>query len=240
MKNTTTAKHGRYFEQACSWADDRFGALEGSRNRYRVAFIATMALSISLTAAIVVMMPLKQTEPLLIHHYDNGITTAERVTQETLPLTRAQIESDLVRYVVNRESFDANSYRAQFELVRLLSAGGVTNDYEQSQRKTNADSPVSQLGTQGSRRVHVYSVNFIDEAALNDKEKKGRHKNHHDLAEVVFATIDTNKSTGVESEHHFTALVSWRYLGMPASPDARWKNFNGFEVTRYSIQQRNV
>ena len=235
---TKQTKH--YYEAASSWADDRFGAVEASRNRYRAAFMGTMTLCVGLTLAIVTMMPLKQTEPLLIHHYDNGITTAERLTQEIAPLTRAQVESDLVRYITHRESFDSTSYRAQFELIHLLSTSAVAADYEKIQRKSNPDSPLNQLGTQMSRSVHVYSINFIDEERLNDQEKAGRHRNHHDLAEAVFSYTDKNKTTGADVERHFTALISWRYTGVPASPDARWKNWNGFEVTRYTIQQRNV
>ena len=229
-----------YFEHACNWADDRLGGLEASRNRYRLAFIGTLALSTSLTVAIATMMPLKQTEPLLIHHYDNGITTAERLTKEIAPITQAQIESDLVRYVIHRESYDSSSYRAQFELIHLLSSSTIADDYEKSQRKSNPTSPLNQLGTQISRQVHIYSINIIDQEHLNDNEKASRHRNHHDLAEIVFSTTDKNKTTGAELEHHFTALISWRYTGIPASPDARWKNWNGFEVNRYTIQQRNV
>lgn len=229
-----------YFEKACLWADDRLAGIEVSRNRYRVAFLSSMTLCTTLSLAITAMMPLKQTEPLLIHHYDNGITTAERLTDPIPAASQAQIESDLVRYIINRESFELNSYRAQFELIQLMSANDVAVDYERIQRKSNQESPLNQLGTQVSRSVHIYSVHVIDEEKWNDAEKKGRQRNHHDLAEVVFVCKDKNKVTGAEEEHHFTALVSWRYRGLPASPDARWKNWNGFEVTRYSIQQRNV
>ncbi len=236
----TKASKNNYFKEACSWADDRFGGVEASRNRYRAAFIGSMTLCVGLTIAIVTMMPLKQTEPLLIHHYDNGVTTAERLTQTIAPLTKAQIESDLVRYVIHRESFDNTSYRAQFELIHLLSSSSVAAEYENAQRKSNPKSPLNELGMQMSRSVHVYSISFIDEARLNDKERAGRHRNHHDLAEAVFSYTDKNKATGAEVEHHFTALIAWQYTGIPASPDARWKNWNGFEVTRYTIQQRNI
>jgi type IV secretion system protein VirB8 len=229
-----------YFEQACSWADDRFGSIEASRNRFRIAFISSMTLCTALTLAITAMMPLKQLEPIIIHQYANGVTTAERLMQD-LPLpTQAQIESDLVRYAIQRESYDVTSYRAQFELIHLLSSNTVGADYDKAQRSSNKDSPLNQLGTQVSRSVHVYSVNFIDQERFNEKEQKGKKRNHNDLAEVVFSTLDKNKNTGTEAEHHFTALVSWHYTGIPASPEARWNNWNGFEVTRYSIQQRNV
>lgn len=231
---------GTYYEQACSWADDRFGGIEASRNRYRFAFMSAMILSTALTLALAVMMPLKQLEPIIIHQYENGITTAERLMQDLPVASQAQIESDLVRYVIQRESYDVTSYRAQFELIHLLSANSVSSEYDKTQRSSNKESPVNQLGTQISRSVHVYSVNFIDQEHFNDKEQKGRKRNHHDLAEVVFSIQDRNKTSGTETEHHYTALISWHYTGIPASPDARWKNWNGFEVTRYSIQQRNI
>ena len=228
-----------YFAQACSWADDRFGTIEASRNRYRAAFLLALLLNSALALAIAMMMPLKQTEPLLIHHYSNGLTMVEPIKDKQQLINQAQIESDLVRYVVNRESFDVSSYRAQFELVNLLSASDVARDYVDTQRKNNPKSPLNELGTQISRAVHIYSINFIDRESLNATEKHAKAKNHRDLAEVVFAMLDKNKS-GTEVAHHYTALISWRYLGMPTAPEARWKNFNGFEITRYTLQQRNI
>lgn len=231
---------GDYFKQACEWADDRLGGIESSRNRYRLAFLSTMVLCAALALAISMMMPLKQLEPIMIHHYENGVTVAEHIKKQQPQATQAQIESDLVRYINFRESYDMSSYRAQFELIHLLSSGSVALEYDKAQRSSNKESPVNQLGTQNSRSVHVYSVNFIDEERLNTQEQKGKKRNHHDLAEVVFSTKDHNKATGAEVEHHFTALIAWNYRGIPSSPDARWNNWNGFEVTRYSVQQRNV
>lgn len=231
---------GEYFKQACEWADDRFGGIESSRNRYRLAFLNALVACTSLALALAALLPLKQLEPIMIHHYANGITVAEQVTGKQLLASQAQIESDLVRYVNFRESYDISSYRAQFELIHLLSSSSVALEYDKAQRSSNKESPVNQLGTQNSRSVHVYNVNFIDEARLNAQEQKGKKRNHHDLAEVVFSTRDHNKTTGAEVEHHYTALISWNYRGIPASPNARWNNWNGFEVTRYSVQQRNV
>nr|WP_265185078.1 hypothetical protein [Legionella pneumophila] len=33
-------------------------------------------------------------------------------------------------------------------------------------------------------------------------------------------------------------MISWRYTNPPDSPETRWKNWDGFEVTRYSRQTR--
>ena len=238
--NTSSSTKTQYFEQACQWADDRLGYIEASRHRYRLAFFGAITLCTTLATAIAVMMPLKQLEPVMIHHYASGVTVAERLNQRLPEPTKAQIESDLVRYVIQRESFDVTSYRAQFELIHLLSSNHVAAEYDAEQRASNPNSPLKQLGTHMLRNVHVFDVIHIDEERLNAEEGKGRRRNHYDLAEVVFYTLDKNKSTGAETTQHFTALIAWRYTGMPASPDERWKNWNGFEVTRYTVQQRNV
>ena len=85
--------------------------------------------------------------------------------------------------------------------------------------------------------VHVYSINFIDNSTFNEKALP---KDHQNLAEVVFTLIDMDKSTGHKIEKHYNALISWQYSTPSSAPDIRWKNWDGFLVTRYSKQLRNI
>lgn len=228
-----------YFHEASHWADERFGLIEASRNRYQAAFLSSLAVSVSLALAIVIMMPLKSVETVAIHHYENGVTTVEAPDLKTMPVNKAQVESDIVRYVINRESYDISSYQPQYELIALLSSDEVFKSYEKTESSSNPDAPINILGTKFNRSVHVYSINFIDKEGLNDTEVK-RKQTHHNLAEVVFSVKDHDKSANRDKENHFTALISWRYNNPPASIEARWRNFDGFEVTRYSLAQRNI
>ena len=232
-------KEQTYFKQACDWADDRFGLLEASRARYKYAFYSAMAATTSLAIALASLAPLKQVQTIAVHHYQNGITTVEAQSAQVAVIKRSQIESDIVRYIINRESYDESSYRAQFELVQLLSNESVAREFEKEQSTSNRNAPVNQLGTAFSRSVHVYSINFIDNETLNSKERKAK-KNHHNLAEVVFLVKDHEKSANRDSEKQYTALVSWRYVKPSDSIEERWRNFDGFEITRYSKSQRNV
>ena len=81
----------------------------------------------------------------------------------------------------------------------------------------------------------MYSINFMDTLLENQTDT---HKNHQNLAEVVFTLIDTDKQSGKSTEAHYNALISWQYTNVSDSPDIRWKNWDGFEVTRYSKQRR--
>jgi len=228
-----------YFHQACAWADDRFSLIEASRTRYQIAFLVTMLAVVLLAMALVVLLPLKSVQTVAVHHYDNGVTTVEAQSQKVQAANRAQIESDIVRYIINRESYDASSYRAQFELITLLSANDVAREFESQQSSRNPDAPVNQLGTKVNRHVHVYSINFIDDQQLNIKERKTKQQ-HHNLAEVVFSVKNHDKASLKDTEQQFSALISWQYVKPSDSIEERWQNFDGFEVTRYTKAQRNI
>lgn len=226
-----------YFKKARTWADDNFGRIEQSRHRYQIAFLSAMGLNIVALAVIGILAHYQTVIPLLVHHYDNGVTTVDPVSHQNAPINRAQIESDIVRYIQYRESYDSSSYRAQFELINLLSNNSVEKEYLAEQDKSNPAAPIRLLNHTMKRDVHIYSINFLDSILENEKDI---HKDHHHLAEVVFSLNDIDKVTGKTTQSHYNAMISWHYMSPPASPEVRWQNWDGFEVTRYSKQSRNL
>jgi len=226
-----------YFAQAKSWSDDVYAAVEQSKNRYQFAFFSSFALNVVAMIAVGILAPMQTLVPLLVHHYNNGIVTIEPFKNENNPNNRAQVESDIVRYIQSRESYDISSYKAQYDLVHLLSNEAVSSQYSREQDKNAATSPIKTLGTQSYREVHVFSINFLDNLDFNEDEVV---KNHHNVAEVVFSLTDIDKSTGKNKETQYNALISWAYAKPSDAPDVRWRNFDGFVVTRYNKQLRNV
>lgn len=239
MSTTTKPKKKPmdYFNQARSWADDNFSQLQQSRNRYQLAFVLSMGVNISASIAVAVLANYQTLVPMIVHHYDNGVTTVETLTKANAPINKAQVESDIVRYITNREAYDISSYRAQFDLISLLSNGNVGNEYLKEQEKSNQDAPINALGTNVSRQVHIYSINFIDAQLFNEKDI---YKDHHNLAEVSFTLRDTDKAGGIPKESHYSALISWHYIAPSKSPAERWQNWDGFQVIRYNKTIRNV
>ncbi len=224
-----------YFNQAKTWADDNFGRMEQSRKRYQIAFVTAMVLNVVSLILVAVLVNYQTLVPLLVHHYDNGLVTVDALANKQAPLNEDQVRSDIARYIQNRESYDVSSYRAQFELIHLLSNNVVAKEYVNEHDAANKSSPIHLLGNQTKREVHIYNINFLDSVLANEE---GLHKDHHALAEVVFSLIDTDKTTGKSTSTHYNALISWQYGRLPSSPEARWQNWDGFEVTRYSKQPR--
>lgn len=230
-------KINAYFKEAQSWADDNFGRLEQTKNRYQAAFLCVLAANMIALIVIGILSHYQTLVPLLIHHYDHGVTTVEPINSEHIPKNKAQVESDIARYIELRESYEVSSYRAQFELVTLLSNNAVGKEYVSEHESSNAVSPIRTLGNQNKREVHIYSINFLDSLLANEKDL---HKDHHALAEVVFSLTDTDKSSGKNTTTHYNAMIAWHYTKPSNAPEERWKNWDGFEVIRYSKQLRSV
>ena len=195
-----------YFTQARSWADDIYTATIISRNRYQMAFFAAMGLVALSMLALIVLIPLQHTELLLVNHYPDGRVLVEPIHQAYAPSNPFQVESELIHYVVNRESFAESS---------------------------------NVLKRDGLRTVHVESVIFID-SVLKNKGKPPSEQAHTNLAEVNFTVSDQSKNSTLIKTHALTVLISWTYRGTPKDPGDRWRNWNGFTVTRYSVEQRNL
>ncbi len=237
---TTTMADANYFTLARHWADDVYTSAVVSRNRYQLAFFAMCVLSALLTIAIIMLVPTQHLEPLLVNHYSDGRVSVTPLKQNNAPINNAQVQSDIVRYVINRESYSAQSYDAQFSLVELLSTPSVTAQYLTAQKADNKHSPIHTLGKTGVRSVHVDNVLFLDRAALNQSKNATDNAPaaHHNLAQVNFTM--TNHLDGNTNTIPLTAVISWTYHGTPTDPQQRWRNWDGFSVTAYRVQQRNV
>ena len=228
-----------YFVEARSWADDLYTSAIRSRNRYQLAFFVAMGLAILLAIAVDGLIPLQHMEPLLVNHYEDGRVSVEPLKQPYAPTRPVEVESEIVRYVINRESYDASSYDTQYSLINLMSSREVAEQYIHAQSIDNQHSPINDLGNHGFRSVHVDNVVFLD-AARNNKGKPTAQQTHHNLAQVNFTVTDHFKNSAHETTTALTALVSWGHQGTPRDPNDRWRNWDGFTVTRYTVEQRNV
>lgn len=224
-----------YFEQAQSWADDLHAVTIASRNRWRAfSLYVLIPLSFVLIVCVTFLIPLQHLEPILINHYSDGTTSVAPIHPRHLEINRAQIESDLVRYVVNRESYSADSYQTQYSLVNLLSSNTVAKEYIANQSIANKKAPINILGEKGTRNVHITSILFLDQ---ENNQKIGNHRN---LAQVDFTVTERDRATNLQTTIPLTALISWQYHGMPQNPNDAWQNWDGLTITNYEIQQRVI
>ncbi len=170
-KSPQEINNENYFQLATSWADDYYARLASSKHRYQIAFLAAMGLCSLLTVSVMMLSHTHQYIPLLVHHYDSGAVSVSPVLQTGAPQNQAEVESDLVRYVISRESYDSASFNEQYQLVTLLSDSTVAHLYQAQQNADDDQAFIHRFGNKSIRSVKIEDVNFLD-----NEEKKYKRK----------------------------------------------------------------
>lgn len=212
------------YGQANRWYEDVYTSIELSRNRYRVLSVFFACLLLGQVALMLCLFPLQRLVPLMIDHYPDGRVDVKPINH-ALTMTQSMINSDIVRYVVNRESFESHAFSSQYELVNALSSQNVARTYRQQQSSHNPASPIRQLKRNAYRDVYIDSVVILD------------MKKH--LAQVNFV-INDHVDQRVSASFAKTALVRWQYRKPAQDPAIRWLNWNGFSVEQYQVEPRHV
>jgi len=226
-----------YFAYAASWADDYYTIVETSRNRYKLACFVFMGVSAVLLCSTLSLVHTHEYIPLIVHHYETGSVSVEPLDQHYAPQSKAEIESELVRYVVNRESYDPASFHQSYQLVQVMSDNKIARTYAQDQNANDNRSLIHRFGDTTLRSVKIEDVNFLDNEEMNEKDVV---KNHKNLAEINFIVTDRDLQSGTEKKSPYVAIISWTHVGVPDDPEIRWMNYDGFVVTSYTVNQRTV
>lgn len=225
-----------YFIKASSWADDIYTASLTRANRYQKAFFASMALNAVLGLAVMVLAPMQQVELEVVHQGPSHNTWVSLVSpHEKINVNWQRTRSEIAHYVQIRESYDPVLYTHLTKEVEQLSAPRVYTQYEYSQSKKNSLAGINLLGAKGYRSVVVNDVILLDQASKN----LNPHGHHVNLAQVNFVTVDHFFDDSRAIKTAYVALVSWRYEGIPQSPDLRMYDWDGFTITKYSPQPVN-
>ncbi len=228
----------KHFEAGRAWFEENYEHAKIISNRWFVGCIASLLTCMLLSLCLIFVFPLKTLVPLIIHQ--NSVTGEVWVTHPPTPFVPendAQVQSDIVRYMTARESYSAADLNQRFQLIVLLSANEIGKHYATDQSNSNPNALVSRLGHEGTRTIRIEDIVFIDKAGL--QELRHFKEPTQNLAKVDFITTTTDKA-GNKSNQAWVATISWSYRGLPNNQLEAWENWNGFIVTTYRVDPRNL
>lgn len=226
-----------YFEAAANWASDRVELLEVTANRWQFAFWGMLVCLLVAIGAVAGLTPLKTVEPIIIQKdLQTGEVFVKPGEPGNLVKTQQETESDCVRYVVSRETYSLMDEEVRYRQVQYMSARDVFTPYVEARRSTNSESFQAALGENGLRTVTVEDVVFLD---ASDPSLSPEHRAViPPIAKVDFMTIETSGQTKIKK--YWVATLRFEYLGTPDTKEAAWANWDGFTVTSYRVDQRNI
>ncbi len=220
-RNTGLKATGDYFESGKTWEHSTYANLESSRKRaWIVAFLA-LGVALASILCLILILPLKTFEPYVVTvDQSSGYTEITRALKKGAMTEQAAItESNLVRYVVLRETYNPHITHENYNNVALLSDQKALQEYEELWNENNPENPSRIAGARGTTDVKIKSVSF-----LNDE-----------TAQVRFATQTRKENRLYES--HWNAIVTFRYTQKPMKMLERFQNPLGFQVISYRKSQ---
>lgn len=220
-----------YFKTARDWADDRYQTVMNKARRWFIAFWVQTLCVVALAGSLLIVLPLQQFIPLIIHqNHLTGEVWVEQPKRWTLQTNQALIESDLVRYVIARETVASADNQSRQRHILLRTAEKLLPDYNHQQLALTQQLK-KQKQTSTVRKIQVQDVIFLGDPTVNGKDTRV-------LAKVDFITETITPTS--KQRQAWVATLSWEYRGTPKGKASAWDNWNGFVVTYYRVDQRNV
>ena len=212
------------FAEALSWESSRLALAEQSEARAWLTAKLLGATSIALVAAIVVMMPLKETLPYVIEvDKSTGLSTILSVANaEEIPVSEVMDKYWLSEYVQAREAYDYRTLENDYIKTRELSMPNVFEPYSR-QFGTDKNSMEQTIGD--SKRILVELLSVVP--------------NGNGIATVRFRKKLVDTQTGQpEGADVWTARIGYEYVPTFKVEEAkRLINPFGFKVTTYRVDQ---
>lgn len=231
------AKDSDYFKTAGSWQDDYYGMAVATLARYKLTCWVLVGVCALLIMTIAILVPVQHTELVVVHQGQSGYTWLSTTTEhERIKPSWARTQSEIAHYVRTRAAYDPLFYRRQSHEVALLSTPEVLAQYELAQSGDNKSAPINVLGSKGYRTVTINNVLPLDHAS-HDPQPSDHHVN---LAQVDYVVVDHFYGQQQTVKTPYTALVSWRYDGIPADPLQQFGDWDGFRVTKFIVQPVNT
>ena len=209
----------RYFTEARRWDQDRLASALRSRRFAWIAAAAATALAVSATVAVVLLTPLKTTEPFVIRvdQSTGAVDVVQGLSSDSGPARYDEAVSKyfLAQYVRAREGYLDPAAEDAFRMVSILSGPSEQRRWADLYRGSNPQSPQNLYGPDGEAVIAIRAIGFINE----------------DVANVRFHRTVRQAQQVVESD--WIATIAFSYTRAPMTETDRLRNPLGFQVVSY-------
>ncbi len=219
-----------YFAEANRWDADRERLLSDSAKRAWKVSIAASVLAALACSSLLLLIPLKRTEPYLIR-VDTTTGAAEVVPSYvgTMELPETVLRHFVTEYVTLRERYVPALAESDYEQIGAYQSAGMNQAWASAWVKTNPDSPLNRYSDDARVTVQVRSVSFLR------RERSG-------LAVVQVRILrSTQAIAGAEEKvEHFVATMTAQFLAPSTDTHLRALNPLGFRVFEYRREPEDM
>jgi type IV secretion system protein VirB8 len=216
-----------YFEEAASWDADRAAQYRRSaRYGWAVAGAGWFAV-VLLCAALMLLMPLKRVEPLLIRvNSTTGVVDVVPVYAGSTALPQAVTRYFLTHYVTVCERFDFATAESDYQECGAFQTAQGNEKWYARWNPNNPASPLNLYKDGSTVRAEVSAVSFFKRA-----------NGITDLAQVRYRTVKQPAGGGTPDVTDWIATVEYAYVKPSGDPKTREWNPLGFKIVDFETER---
>jgi len=222
----TNVTDENYNEQsALDYDSARSYLIEQSNKRAWMITYISLALVVLLSLAIILMLPLKNTQLAVIKVDKNGfVEVATKLDEEIISTNEALDKSFIGRYVKLKEQYYYETLNKDFETVQMFSSPKVSQDYI----NTMLDKKTGRANVlQDNKELEVKILSIV----LHNKDEEN----------IATVRIETNlkekNSNNVQSDIKVITLTYEYQTNMRQDASLRLENPLGFIVNSYRVDE---
>jgi type IV secretion system protein VirB8 len=223
----TSADLAGYWQESASWESDRTQQWRESARIWRVVAAAGWTCALGVAAAIVVMMPLKRTEPYVIR-VDSSTGIVDVVPEYDGHAQPSQLVTRflLTHYVSVCQRFNFAMAQSDYTECGSFHTAQRNQLWYAQWKRSNPESPLNLYKDGTVVQATVTSVTFLKEA---DREPG--------LAQVRYLRRTQAGGDAAEQVGHWIASIRYQYV--QPSRDARQRTLNplGFRIVDFHAEQ---
>ncbi|WP_281746813.1 type IV secretion system protein [Helicobacter suis] len=188
---------------------------------YKLVVLLSL-ISLALTVALIILLPLKQTQ----HHFidfanqDKHYAIIQRA-DANLASNEALVRSLVGQYILNRESINHIDDQNRYEVVRLQNNSSVWHVFESLVASKNSIYTAPKM----DRDIHIVNIALL-------KHSKNQNIAH---VQIVAKLFDAGQ---LIQQKRYNIVLSFTFLPPPSFDTTMMpKNPTGFQVSRYSVTE---
>ncbi|MDH5723000.1 MAG: type IV secretion system protein [Alphaproteobacteria bacterium] len=224
MTKKKISASSEYFEHGATWEHSIYASMSASKNRAWIIAFMSMGIALSAIFCLMLLLPLKTYEPYVItvDRSTGYVEMTRELAKGKLSEDDAVTESNLVKYVTLRESYNPHILKDNYQNIALMSDKKALKEFEELWSADNPANPSRQLGYKGTIDVQIKNVAFISD----------------DIAQIRFLT--EKREHDIITRSHWSSIIKFQYTQKPMKMIERFKNPLGFQVISYRKSQETL
>lgn len=225
-------------DEPSHWYKDQYQYMVVQRNVLAVLTLAALAASVLCVFFVMRVAKAKTVEPYVVQ-----IDDKTGIVQLVEPIKRNEYAANemidryfIAQYITGRESYNVSILRYNYNMVRVMSAVSVFNEFSRNASPNNPVSAAALLKNEGMRGVRIKSIAYIQNPPIpNSRDATTPTK-------IIQARVELRdtRASGQDVSENFVITISFEYAKLQLNEEERLLNPLGFTVTQYQIQREIV